>query len=467
MAMLIKNGTIVSACDKFKGDILISGEKVVAMGSGLDSRAEKTIDATGKLVFPGGVDGHTHFRIPFMGTRTTGFETTPSAAIGGTTTVIDFAPQPQGMSLLDSVHKHREEQAEGKCAVDFCLHAMVNDAQEGIFEEPEALVEAGIATIKLFMAYKGTPFYSDDSTIFKMLQKTKRVGMLTMLHAENADIIDVLQKQFILQGKVEPKYHALTRPTVAESEATIRATLLAKAADAPVFIVHVSCAEAMIAIRDARKEGIDVFGETCPHYLSLTVDNLEKPNFEGAKYVCSPPLREKWHHEQLWKSLQCGWLHVVGSDHCGFNFKDQKEMGRKDFTKIPNGSPGVENRLNILYTYGVLKGKLSLERMVDVFATAPAKLYGLYPRKGSITIGGDADIVIFDPDYAGIISAQSSLQGVDFSAYEGFEQRGRPDKVFLRGDLVVDQGRYVGTLGQGKFIKREPYGLAYSGVPNS
>jgi dihydropyrimidinase len=297
-----------------------------------------------------------------------------------------------------------------------------------------------------------------------MLQKTKNVGMLTMLHAENADIIDVLQKQLTLEGKFEPKYHALSRPTVAESEATIRATLLARAADAPVLIVHVSCAEAMTAIREARNDGIEVFGETCPHYLSLTVDNLEKPNFEGAKYVCSPPLRERWHHDQLWKSLQRGWLHVVGSDHCGFNFKDQKEMGRKDFTKIPNGSPGVENRLNILYTYGVLGGKLSLERMVDVFATAPAKLYGLYPRKRSITIGGDADIVIFDPNYTGVISVQSSLQGVDFNAYEGFKQKGRPDKVLLRGDLIVDQGSYVGKLGQGKFIKREPYGLAYSGV---
>jgi dihydropyrimidinase len=282
------------------------------------------------------------------------------------------------------------------------------------------------------------------------------------LHAENADIIDVLQKQLISDKKTEPKFHAASRPTEAEAEATIRATLLAKAANAPVFIVHVSCAEAMVAIRSAREEGIAVFGETCPHYLTLSVDNLAKPNFEGAKYVCSPPLRESQHHDRLWKSLQEGWLHVVGSDHCGFNFKSQKEMGREDFTKIPNGAPGVENRLAILYTYGVSTGKLSLERMVDVFATTPAKLYGLYPRKGSFTVGADADIVIFDPGYTGVISADTSLQGVDFNAYEGFEQTGRAETVFLRGNLIVDDGKYIGKLGQGKFIKREPYGLAYT-----
>jgi len=464
MSILITNGTIVTASDRFKGDILVDDEKIIAIGSNLDGRTKDSIDADGKYIFPGGIDGHTHFRIPFMGTRTTGFDTTPSAAVGGTTTVIDFASQPQGMSLLDSIAKHREEEAEGKCAVDFCFHAMVNDAQDSIFDEPQSLVEEGIVTIKLFMAYKGTPFYSDDATIFKMLQKTKEVGMLTLLHAENADIIDVLQKQLIADNKTEPKFHAVSRPTVAEAEATIRATLLAKAANAPVFIVHVSCAEAMMAIRGARQEGIEVFGETCPHYLTLSVDSLAKPDFEGAKYVCSPPLRDPWHHDQLWQSLQKGWLHVVGSDHCGFNFKGQKEMGREDFTKIPNGAPGVENRLTILYTYGVMTGKLSLERMVDVFATTPAKLYGLYPKKGSIMVGADADIVIFDPDYAGMISANTSLQGVDFNAYEGFEQKGRAEKVFLRGNLVVDNGEYVGKLGQGQFVKREPYGLAYTSL---
>jgi len=467
MSALIKDGTIVTASDICESDLLIDNEKIIAMGSGLESRAEAIIDAKGKYIFPGGIDGHTHFSIPFMGTKTTGFDTTPSAAVGGTTTVIDFAPQPAGMSLLDSIIKHREEEAEGNCAVDYSLHAMVMDAQEGIFDEPEALVKEGIATIKLFMAYKGTPFNSDDATIFRMLHETKKVGMLTMLHAENGDIIDVLRKQLVAANKKDPLYHAISRPPAVEQEATIRATLLAKTADAPVFIVHVSCAEAMAAIRDARQQGIMAFGETCPHYLTVSMDNLAKPDFEGAKYVCSPALRDSSHFDKLWYALQQGWLQVVGSDHCGFNFKGQKEMGRDDFTKIPSGAPGVENRLAILYTYGVLASKLSLERMVDVFATAPAKFYGLYPRKGSLSIGADADVVVFDPDYRGTISVTTSLQGVDFNTYEGFEQKGRAEKVFLRGNLTVSDGKFIGKLGQGKFVKREPYGLAYTGLPGA
>lgn len=302
-----------------------------------------------------------------------------------------------------------------------------------------------------------------DATVFRMLQATKNVGMLMMLHAENGDVIDVLQKQLIAEGKTDPKYHATSRPPVVEAEATARAAYLAKAADAPLFIVHVSCAEAMIAIRTAHQEGVDIFGETCPHYMTLGVENLAKPDFEGAKYVCSPALRESWHHDQLWQAIEQGWLQVVGSDHCGFNFKEQKEMGRGDFTKIPNGAPGTENRLAILYTYGVLTGKLSLQRMVDVFSTAPAKFYGMYPRKGSIVVGADADVVIFDPEYTGKISVETSKQGVDYSTYEGFEQKGRAEKVFLRGNLTVDGGDFVGKIGQGKFIEREPYGFAYRG----
>lgn len=466
MSILIKGGTIVNTSEQFKGDILIEGEKIVAIGSGLEGRAEETIDVMGKYIFPGGIDGHTHFRLPFMGTKTAGFDTAIAVAVGGTTSIIDFAPQPAGMSLVDSIAKHREEEAEGKTAVDFSFHAMVMDAtQESLFDDLPALIAAGIPTIKLFMAYKGTPFYCDDATIFRMIQATKKVGMLMMLHAENGDVIDVLQKQLVAEKKTDPKYHATSRPPVVESEATARAACLAKAADAPIFIVHVSCAEAMIAIRTANQEGVSIFGETCPHYMTIGVDNLSKPDFEGAKYVCSPALREPWHHDQLWQAIEHGWLQIVGSDHCGFNFKDQKEMGRGDFTQIPNGAPGVENRLAILYTYGVMTGKLSLQRMVDVFATAPAKFYGMHPRKGTITAGADADIVIFDPDYTGKISAETSKQGVDYNTYEGFEQKGRAEKVFLRGNLIVDGGEFVGKTDQGTFIKREPYGFAYKSRP--
>lgn len=462
MALLIKNGTIVTATEEFRGDILVDGEKIAAIGSGLDTKATETIDAKEKYIFPGGIDGHTHFGIPFMGTQTAGFDTTPAAVVGGTTTIIDFIPQPQGMSLLDASAKHRSEMAEGISSADFGLHAMVMDAQPGIFDELPALIKAGIPTIKLFMAYKGTPFNSDDTTIFRMLMETKKVGMLTMLHAENGDIIEHLQKKLVAEGKLEPKYHATSRPPVVEAEATYRGTMLAAAADAPVFIVHISCADAMTAVRDARQRGISAFGETCPHYLTLDVSNLAKPNFEGAKYVCSPALREAWNQQPLWQAIQNGWLQTVGSDHCGFNFKGQKELGRDSFTKIPNGSPGVENRLTILYSCGVCAGKLSLQRMVDVFATAPAKFYGLYPRKGSITVGGDADLVIFDPGYKGKISVKTSLQGVDFNTYEGFDQLGRVEQVLLRGKLSVEGGKFTGKPGQGKFLEREPYGLAYS-----
>lgn len=461
MAMLVKGGTIVTATEKTKGDILIDGEKIVAIGTGLDSRAETIIDATGKYVFPGGIDAHTHFRLPFMGTHTRSFDTTPAALVGGTTCIVDFSPQFQGMSLMDSIVKHRQESAEGVSAVDFAFHAMVLDPSPSIFEEPPALVKAGIPTVKLFMAYKGTSFYSNDATIFNMLQATKKVGMLTAVHAENADVIYEWQQQLLAAGKTDPKYHAVSRPEVVEEEATYRATRLAKAADAPIFVVHISCIEAMEALRDARQAGIAAYGETCPHYMTLSVDNLSKPDFEGAKYVCSPALRDARHFDTMWASIQNGWLQTVGSDHCGFNLKDQKEMGKEDFTQIPNGCPGVQDRLHILYTYGVKTGKLSINRLVDVFATAPAKINGLYPRKGSLIVGADADIVVFDPKYKGTITVEDSYHEIDFNSYEGMKQVGRADKVYIRGHLVAEQGKYVAGDGFGQFIPGKPFGAAY------
>jgi dihydropyrimidinase len=465
MGILIKGGTVVTSGDEFRADVLIEGEKIEAVGAGLDGRAEEFVDAEGKYIFPGGIDAHTHFKLPFMGTHTRAFDTTPAAIVGGTTCIVDFSPQFQGMGLLDSIYKHREEEAEGKSAVDFSFHAMVMDARESIFKEAPELVKAGIPTTKLFMAYKGTPFYCTDNIIFRMLQEAKKVGMQICLHAENGELIAEMQRGCLSAGLSEPKYHAVSRPEVVEEEAAYRATRLARAADAPVFVVHISCTEAMVAVREARKEGVAAYGETCPHYLTLGVENLARPGFEGAKYVCSPALRNPRHFDNLWTGLQNGWLQTVGSDHCGFNFREQKEMGRHDFTKIPNGAPGVENRLAILYTYGVLTGKLSLQRMVDVFATAPAKFNGLYPRKGSVIAGCDADLVVFDPDWEGTISVKNSLQGVDYNAYEGFKQRGRAEKVFLRGKPAVENGKYIGKLGQGKFIERTPYGLSYQGLP--
>ena len=453
MGTLIKRGTIVTATEIYAGDILIEHEKIAVIGSGLEARADKVIDAKGKYIFPGGIDGHTHFRFPFMGTKTTGFATTPAAAVGGTTTVIDFAPQTPGMSLLDSIAKHREEEADNVSVVDYSFHAMVMDLQERVFDEIPALAKAGIPTIKLFMAYKGSPVYSTDSTIFKMLQRTKKSGMLTMLHAENGEIIEVMQKQLLAQKKTAPKYHAVSRPPVVEEEATIRATMLAKAAETPVFIVHVSCTEAMEAIRSAQERGIAAFGETCPHYLMLDVERLSKPGFEGAKFVCSPALRETRHHDPLWRALHKGWLQTVGSDHCSFNYKGQKDMGKGDFTKIPNGAPGMENRLAILYTYGVLTGKLPLTRLIDVFATAPAKFFGCYPRKGSITVGADADLVIFDPAYECKISVKTSLQGIDYNAFEGFRPKGKSGAGFSARAAHRGQGQICRQGGSGEIHK--------------
>lgn len=467
MATLIKNGTIVTASEEYKSDVLIDGEKIIAIGSDLDGRAETVIDAEGKYLFPGGIDAHTHFDLPFMGTNTAGFDTTPAAIVGGTTSVIDFTPQPAGMSLQDSIVKHREEAIEGKTAADYSLHSMIMDTTvPGIFEEFGALVKAGVPTIKMFLAYKGTQFMVDDDVLFRGMEATKAVGMLPMIHAENGNIVALLQEKLVAAGKTAPKYHAESRPPLVEAEATARAAALAKAADAPTFIVHVSCEDAMLAIRAARQQGVDIFGETCPQYLVLDVDCLAKPGFEGAKYVCSPAIRPKENQDPLWQALNNGWLQTVGSDHCGFNMKGQKEMGREVFTGIPNGTPGVENRLAILYTYGVLKGKLTLQRMVDTFATAPAKFFGMYPRKGSIVVGGDADIVVFDPTYEGKISVETSLHGVDYSAYEGFDEKGRAEKVFLRGNLVADGGKFVGQLGQGQFIERQPFGLAFANRMN-
>jgi dihydropyrimidinase len=415
-------------------------------------------------VLPGGVDNHTHFGLPFGGTYTRGFETTTAAIVGGTTSIVDFVPQPTGMSIHDAVEKHIREQSEGKAVVDYNLHGMVMDVTEGLFDEIPKLPEIGIPTVKLFMAYKGTPFMVDDATLFKAMKAASSAGVTIMVHAENGDLIDALQKQCLSNGQVEPKYHAVSRPPSGETEATVRAISIAELAEAPLFVVHVSTKEAMEAIREANIKGLPIYGETCPHYLTLTVDNLSKENFEGAKYVCSPALRTREHLDALWESIQKGWLQVVGSDHCGFNWKEQKHMGRDDFTKIPNGAPSVENRLAILWTYGVETGRLSKQRLVDVFSTAPAKFNGLFHRKGHVGVGYDADLVLFDPHYQGIISVRDSLQGVDYSAYEGMEQKGRPVKVFLRGSLSVDDGRFVGKPGQGQFLPGKAFGAAYTGV---
>ncbi|MHB0980514.1 MAG: dihydropyrimidinase [Thermoleophilia bacterium] len=464
MGLLIKSGTIVTAVEEYRADVLIEGGKIVAIGDNLESRATQVVDARGRYLLPGGVDQHTHFALPFGGTRTRGFETTTAAVVGGTTTIVDFAPQTPGLGIIDSVLKHEEEQAKGRSAVDYSFHGIVMDVSERLFDEMPRLPDQGIPTVKLFMAYKGTPFMVDDGTLFRYLRDARAHGITVMVHAENGDVIDVLQKACVRAGEVEPRFHAVSRPPLVEAEATARAMFLAAMAEAPIFVVHVSCRQAAEAIRTAYAAGQRAYGETCPHYLTLTVDNLAKPDFEGAKYVCSPALRTADHLEALWQAVGRGWLQVVGSDHCGFDWRSQKDMGREDFTKIPNGAPGVQHRMAVLWTHGVETGKISRQKFVDLCCTAPARFNGLFPRKGHIGVGADADMVVWDPGYRGRMTASDSLEGVDFTPYEGMQQKGRAQKVFLRGTLTVDDGAFVGSLGQGRWVKGEPYGAAYKGL---
>ncbi len=461
MNIVIKNGTVVTAIEEFQADILIEDQKIIAIGKDLDVRGAAVIDATGRYVLPGGVDQHTHFNFSFRTATVRGFETSNAALIGGTTTVVDFANQQVGWTVKDSIEDYMEKKVIGKAMCDYAFHGVVFDPSAALFKEITRLPDIGVPTIKLFMAYKGHPYHCDDDSVFKALQASKESGVTIMVHAENADVIDVLQKQLLAEGKTGPYYHAVSRPPLVEIEATQRAINLAAMAGAPLFVVHVTCKESMEAIRDAYNRGLPVFGETCTHYLVLDTENLAKPNFEGAKYVCSPALRSEMHRNALWEAIKKGWLKCVSSDHCGFDWKEQKHLGKDDFTVIPNGAPGLENRLAVLWTYGVEKGRISRQKFVELFATAPAKINGLFPRKGHIGIGSDADIVIFDPDFKGVMSVENSLQGVDYCTYEGMEQIGRVEKVFLRGNLTVDDGIFIGHAGQGEFIKGQPFGLAY------
>lgn len=461
MSTLIRNGTVITAVDEYVGDILIEGEKIRAIGKNLDVKADNIIDAKGKYIMPGGVDQHTHFDFSFGDATVFGWEGSNAALVGGTTTVVDFVNQKIGWSMKDSVDEYVETKVNGKAMCDYSFHGVVYDPSDALFEEIPKLPEIGIPSIKLFMAYRGHPYHCDDAAIFKALQASKKAGVTIMVHAENADVIDVLQKQLVAKGKTEPKYHAVSRPPLVEAEATQRAIYLAMMADAPIFVVHVTCKEAMEVIRDAYIKGVPAYGETCSHYLVLDTDNLSKPNFEGAKYVCSPALRGEEHREALWEAIKKGWLKCVSSDHCSFSWKEHKVLGRDNFINIPNGAPGLQDRLAILWTYGVEKDKISRQKLVELFATVPAKINGLFPQKGTIAVGSDADIVIFDPEWKGVISNKTSLHGVDYSSYEGMEQIGRAEKVFLRGNLTVDDGKFIGELGQGQFIPGKPFGLAY------
>src|SRR5216117_2524415 len=462
MKTLITGGTIVTAADTYKADVLVVDEKVAMIGKDLKAAAAKRIDATGKYVIPGGIDVHTHMELPFGGTfASDDFETgTRAAAFGGTTTIVDFAVQGFG-EPLEKARDAWLKKARGKAVIDYGLHMIVRDVSDKVLREMETMVKEGVSSFKLFMAYPGV-FMVDDASIFKALVRAAEIGGLICMHAENGGVIDVLVKRALAQKNTAPKWHALTRPPEAEGEATHRAFRLAEmAGEIPLYIVHLSSSQALEQVRLFRDRGLPAYAETCPQYLFLSIDSYDEPGFEGAKYVMSPPLRAKWHQDELWKGLQRNDLQVVSTDHCPFCMKEgfkgmpkQKELGRNDFSKIPNGAPGVETRMALLYDGGVARGRITASRWVELTSTTPAKIMGLFPRKGTIAVGSDADIVVWDPRTTSTISAKTHHMRVDYNPYEGRKVKGKASVVLSRGEVIVEKDEFLGKKGRGKFIKR-------------
>jgi dihydropyrimidinase len=453
---LIRGGTVVTATDTYLSDVGITGGKISVIGLNLPAEgAGKVIEARAMLVMPGGIDVHTHLDMPFGGTTSADdFETgTVAAAYGGTTTLIDFAIQYKGQTLRHAFDSWMKK-ADGKAVIDYSFHCIITDIAGAQLDEMKAFVREGVPTFKLFMAYPGV-FMLDDASIFKTMGVAADCGGMICMHAENGGAIDVIVQRALAQGKRSPKYHALTRPVTAEAEATSRAIALAEMAGTPVYIVHLSCNEALEKVREARDRGLRVYAETCPQYLYLSLENMDGPGFDGAKYVFTPPLREKWHQEKLWQGLAKDDLQVVSTDHCPFCMKEQKELGKDDFTKIPNGGPGIEHRVSLVYSGGVHGGRFSANRFVQLVSTAPAKLFGLYPRKGTVAVGSDADLMVFDADEEQTISVKTHHMRVDYSMFEGTRVKGVPKTVLSQGRVIVENGKFVGKVGAGTFLKRE------------
>ena len=454
MTLLIKGGTVVTASDQYTGDVFVDGEKIAAIGSSLTMTADRVIDAADKYVLPGGIDVHTHLDMPFGGTTSADdFESgTIAAAYGGTTSIVDFAIQYKGQTLHHAWETWMKK-ADGKAAIDYGFHMIITELSDQVEQEMDALVRQGVTSFKLFMAYPGV-FMLDDASIFRALLRSGRNGGTICMHAENGGVIDVLVKKALAEGKTAPKYHALTRPARAEAEATHRAIALAEMADVPIYIVHLSAAEALEMVTEARDRGLPAYAETCPQYLFLSYDNYEEPGFEGAKYVMSPPLRSKDTQDRLWRGLAFNDLQAISTDHCPFCMKEQKVLGQDDFSKIPNGAPGIETRMSLVYDGGVRQGRISINRFVELTSTSPAKIFGLFPRKGTIAPGSDADIVVFDPKRKARLSAKTHHMKVDYNPYEGREVTGVTDTVISRGRVVIDGGRFVGRAGSGAFLRR-------------
>ncbi len=465
MSVLIKNGRIVTATDDYHADIYVNDDTIDLIGKNLQLEADVVVDAAGKLVIPGGIDPHTHLELPFGGTTTSDtFETgTRAAAFGGTTCIIDFAVQMKGQSSLEALETWHAK-AAGETAIDYAFHMILTDMPETRTKEMRALADEGVTSYKMFMAYPGA-MMSDDGTIFRAMRQAGEDGTLICMHAENGVVIDELIKIALSEGHIEPKYHALTRPTRLEAEGVHRALAIAEVAKSPVYIVHLSSYDSLQELRMAQARGVMAHAETCPQYLLLDVDKYDEPGFEGAKYVLTPPLREKWNQEELWRGLRGNALNAISTDHCPFCMKEQKELGKSDFSKIPNGGPGIENRMSLIYHYGVNGGYLDINRFVELTSTSPAKIFGLFPKKGTIAVGSDADIVIFDPEREEIISyynGHTHHMNIDYNAYEGMPVKGFTETVFSRGRMIIDKGQYLGQKGDGNFVKRGAYGGMYT-----
>ncbi|MFO0722367.1 MAG: dihydropyrimidinase [Myxococcota bacterium] len=459
----ITGGTVVTASDTFAADVLIDGTRIVAlMSPGTVPGDVENIDASGCYVIPGGIDAHTHLDMPFGGTNSIDdFESgTIAAAFGGTTTIVDFAIQKKGGSLKEALDTWHQK-AEGKAAVDYGFHMIATDVPPAQLKEMADIVKEGVTSFKLFMAYPGV-LLLDDQSIFRAMLRAGEIGALITMHAEMGLALDVLIERAVAEGKTAPIYHALTRPEVAEGTGTERAIALAEMANVPVYMVHLSCQRALERVIEGRDRGLKVYAETCPQYLFLDEDALrgtpEDP-FEGAKYVCTPPLRPKHHHGHLWRGLRNYDLQVVATDHCPFCMKGQKDLGKDSFAKIPNGMPGIETRLHLLYE-GVTKGMISLNRFVEITSTAPAKIFGMYGKKGTVAVGADADIVIWDPKKSFELSHKNLHMKADYAAYEGKTVAGSPRAVLSRGELIVERDRWVGRgRGRGEFVRRRTFDL--------
>lgn len=466
MKTLVKNGTLITAAETYAADILIDGEQIALIGRDLPADGARVVNASGKNVTPGGIDVHTHLELPFGGTVSSDdfYTGHKAAAFGGTTSHIDFVIQGKGQTLRQAIENWHQK-ADSKAVVDYGFHVAITDLTDAVMEEIPTIASLGVTSLKLFMAYKGV-LMVDDTTLFRALMKAAEAGMLIMVHAENGDAIDQLVKDARAKGNLSPVWHARTRPALAEAEATLRAVALAGIAGAPLYVVHMTCQESVDMLTYGRERGLQVMGETCTQYLFFTEDDLDKP--DGAKLVCSPPMRLKKDNEYLWRAIANGQLQAVSTDHCPFFLDGSKpieyegkpvaipgkELGKDDFSKIPNGVPGIEDRQLILWSYGVGKGRLSANRFVELTATNPAKIFGMYPRKGTIAVGSDADLVIWDPAGKRTMGVRASHQRTDYNLYEGWEVTGVPEKVFVRGGLLVDGDTWNGEAGGGSYVNR-------------